>query len=487
MQELNADVVIIAGGTAGLAAATTAAEKGARVVVLEKTGRTGGSGNMASGLFAVESRYQRNLQQAMTRDDIFKYFMEYTHWRVDARLVRTYINQSASTIDWLEKLGVEFIAVESHGVGNHYTWHIVKQAPGVKSMGSGITMMNILAERAKSLGTAIYLNTPATQIIRDGGKITGVIAKEESGKEIQVKTKAAIVATGGFGNNPEYIKKFTGFELGRDLFMNRIPGLDGDGLHMAWDIGAAETPMYMQLIQRGMMAGRAVMDAFLHPNLLVNLSGERFMNEDIVTGNNTYTGNAISLQKKKCAYHILDEDTKNYFMTHGFDFNTGYGVTGRPSCNPAEFDADIAAAREKGIEGICVAETLEELAVKCGIDPDGLNRTVAEFNRAAETGRDELFGRNPRYLRPVRQSKFYAMKFNLSSFGSLGGIRINYKTEVLDKELDIIPGLYAAGADAEAIYGETYTITLPGNTMGFAVNTGRMAALNAVEYIGSMT
>ena len=93
-----------------------------------------------------------------------------------------------------------------------------------------------------------------------------------------------------------------------------------------------------------------------------------------------------------------------------------------------------------------------------------------------------MFDRRPRYMRAVKQAPFYACKFFLSAFGSLGGIKINHKTEVLDTNDDVIPGLYAAGADAEAIYGDTYPITLPGSTMGFAVNSGRIAGENASVY-----
>ncbi len=85
-------------------------------------------------------------------------------------------------------------------------------------------------------------------------------------------------------------------------------------------------------------------------------------------------------------------------------------------------------------------------------------------------------------MRAVRRPPFYARKFFLDAFGSLGGIKINHKTEVLDTSDDVIPGLYAAGADAEAIYGDTYPITLPGSTMGFAVISGRIAGENAAEY-----
>jgi len=112
-----------------------------------------------------------------------------------------------------------------------------------------------------------------------------------------------------------------------------------------------------------------------------------------------------------------------------------------------------------------------------------LCKTVDEYNKACETGRDEIFNKKSRYLRLVKQPKFYAGRLFPRGYGSLGGIKINYKTEALTKEHAVIPGLYAAGTDTCAIYGDSYVFVLPGNTMGFAVNSGRIAGENAAEYV----
>jgi fumarate reductase flavoprotein subunit len=107
----------------------------------------------------VESRYQKRIQLELTREEIFKYYMTYTHWQADARLVRAYIDKSADTIDWLEKMGVEFLAVESHGPGNYFTWHTVKAPPPLATCRA---MMNILADQARKAGVKILRekNTP---------------------------------------------------------------------------------------------------------------------------------------------------------------------------------------------------------------------------------------------------------------------------------------------------------------------------------------
>ena len=106
MRTLETDVVVIAAGASGLAATIAAAQRGVRVVALEKGSTTGGAASMGMGPFGVESRRQRLMMQGLTRDEAFKEFMKYTHWRVDARLVRAYIDKAATSIDWLESLGV---------------------------------------------------------------------------------------------------------------------------------------------------------------------------------------------------------------------------------------------------------------------------------------------------------------------------------------------------------------------------------------------
>lgn len=480
MKQLEADVVVVAAGAAGLAAAVAAAEKGARVIAFEKAATTGGTGNMGMGLFAVESRLQRLKQIPLTREEAFNIFMDYTHWRVDARLVKAYIDKSADTIDWLEEMGVEFFEPAAYFPGANFTWHIVKPSSGRQETEVAAFMMKIMTERAKELGVQILLQTPAKKILKDGGRIVGVIAEDKSGEAIQAKAKAVIIATGGFGDNPDMIKKYTGYEWGKDLFSFRIPGLAGDGIRMAWEVGAGATEMNMEIIY-GLPEGDplgALNIAFRQPALMVNLLGERFMNEGIIR-NTTFTGNAIARQKNRCAFNIFDEATKKYYEETGFD---SLSVV-FPFTKISDFDAELKQALDQGYGHIFVANSLAELANKTGINPDGLRKTVDEYNKVCETGRDEIFNKNPRYLKPVKQPKFYAGRLFPRGYGTLGGIKINYKTEVLTQDHEVIPGLYAAGTDACAIYGDSYVFVLPGNTMGFAVNSGRIAGENAVEYV----
>jgi len=478
MNKIETDVAVIAGGPAGLCAALTAGQAGAKAVVLEKGSTTGGAANMGMGLLGVESRLQRLKQHGPNRDEAFKAFMDYTHWRVDAQLVRAYIDKAATSIDWLEGLGVKFVEPAAYFPGGNFTWHIVDSGasqPGPTAAGA---MIRILTERAKELGVKILLQTPARRILKDGDRVVGVVAEDQSGEPFEVRAKAVVVCTGGFGNNPEMIKKFTGFEWGKDLSSFRIPGVDGDGLRMAWEVGAASTDMTMELIY--MMPGEfdpALGEVFRQPHLMVNLLGERFTNEEIMP-NTTFTGNAIARQMNRTAFLIFDENIKTHMETVGFDEISVVF----PFTKAVNFDALLTGHLNIGFKGIFVAGSIEELAEKTGIDREGLKATVKQYNGFCDKGHDDTFNKSYRLLRPIRTPKFYAGRFLPGAYGSLGGIKINHRTEVLNKQWKKIPGLYAAGTDACSIFGDSYVFVLPGNTMGFAVNSGRIAGENAAAH-----
>ncbi len=483
MSGLDTDIIVVAGGAAGLSAAIAAAQSGARVILMEKASTTGGTGNMGMGPLGIESRHTWTKQFSPTKDEAFEIFMDYTHWRSDARLVRTFLNRSGDTIHWLESLGVEFVEPASYFPRAYPTWHLIKPESGKPGPMASATMMKILTEKAKELGVKIMLQTPVQKLIKKDGRVVGVVAEDKVGEAIEASAKAVIVATGGFGDNPQMIKKFTGYDYGKDIYSFRIPGLVGDGLRMAWEAGAARTEMHMEIIYGMpdmMTIGPELHEACRQPHLMVNLLGDRFVNEAIVP-NQTFMGNAISMQKDRCAFLLFDENIKRQ-MESGFDFmSVVFQVT-----HIADFDKGIQNALDQDYQHLFVADSIEELAEKTGIDPSNLKNTLAEYNRSCEMGYDDLFNKPHRYLRPLKTPKFYAARHFPGAYGSVGGIKINHRTEVLDKNWEKIPGLYAAGSDACSIYGDSYVFVLPGNTMGFAVNTGRIAGENASEYVRSV-
>lgn len=496
MKQIETDVAIVGGGTAGLAAAVAAAEKGAKVTVIEKSSTTGGTGNMGMGPFAVESKLQRMKNITLTREEAFKIFMEYTHWRVDARLVSLYINKSADTMDWLEKMGVVWGGVEAYVRGSYATHHQVTPPGGRHGVPmSASAMFKVLTDTANDMGVKFLIKTAAKKLIKENGKVVGVIAEDASG-EVQVKAKAVIIATGGFGNNTDMIKKYTPYEWGKDLFSMRLPGMVGEGIKMAWEAGAGAeglnieltcmagaTPFTGEVVDSGAMNAAMfspVTPAFGQPNLIVNLHGERFMNEAEM-GNATFFGNAVSRQPKRSAFVIFDAATAKNYMEIGYDWINGM----MPPMKVNDFDAEVRKAISNGNTHLFAASSLDELASKTGINAENLKKQVEEYNKACETGRDDIFHKRTLYLRTVKQPNFYAGKAVPGGYGTLGGIKINHRTEVVTEEQDTIPGLYAAGTDANSVFADSYIFILPGNTMGFAINSGRIAGENAGVYAKS--
>ena len=303
MKTMEADVIVVAAGPAGLAAAITAGENDLKAIVFEKSNTTGGAANMGMGPLGIGTKYQKKAFCDITVDEALNKHMEYTHYRVDSDLVQTYFNKSADTIEWLEDMGVEFAGAFRYFRESEATWHIVKPENGVIGPRAAGPMVRAMTEKAKELGAEIYLETPATGLIMEDGKCVGVKAVDKDGEEIEARGKAVVVATGGFGTNKEMIKDNFGYNLWEDYFPFNVPGTTGDGLNMMWDAGAQKFGANIEMIyQLKDNMNWFLLDAVLRqPNLLINQNGDRFMNEGMM-GNTTYTGNALALQPGHYGY-----------------------------------------------------------------------------------------------------------------------------------------------------------------------------------------
>ena len=479
MTDDTTQMAVIAGGPSGLSAAVQAAEDGAEVIVLEKAATVGGAANMGMGPLGIGTKYQRQQMVEITVEKAFKMFMEYTHYNVDARLVKRYFEQSAETIEWLEDMGVEFEGAFRYFPKSEATWHIVKTDQGIGPRAASF-MNKALYARAQELGVQVLLETPAKQIIMEDGKVAGVLATDKDGNEVKVNCKAAIICTGGAGCNKDFIKQETGYDHGVDMFNFAIPGIMGDGLRMAWEAGADHLPVRIE--QAAVIEGiddlpGSVANIMGQPNLLVNYDGKRVMNEEEMQ-NTTFLSNVASHQKKRTCFSIVDSSIVRYYVKNGVD-NV---CLVRPDPDVSDFPEAVKMAKENGNEGLFIADTIEELAEMTGINEENLVDTVDEYNDYCDSV-DEEFFKDRRYMRPLIKAPYYAARIRPGGYGTVGGIRINENCEACDKDFEPVPGLYAAGADACNIYDDSYMFLLPGNSMGFAVNTGRIAGMSAAEYV----
>ena len=472
-EDITTDVVIIGAGASGMTASVAAAEGGAKVVLLEKMGVVGGTGNFGEGIFAAESHIQRAKNINYTRDEAFKFLMEYTHWRANARLVRAIIDKSPDTIAWLEKQGVEFTEPAANYPGGLMTWHLMK--------GRGKGAIQALYAKAQQLGVKVMLKTPATDLIVKDGAIKGVIAKNAEGQTIHIHSKTVIIASGGFINNKEMLAKYTDF--GPDIVPVGSINKTGDGIKMAWAAGADSFGTGVLQLYRPGIPGEGPESQLnapaRQPYLWVNQLGERFCDETVIFSW-PYAGNALANQPGRVMYVIIDENTKNYMIEKGID--VGVGVMVPVATKLTKLDDEIKRGAEKG--KVFVADSIEELAKKINVPDANLKATIDEYNKMADQRQDTLFVKSNKYLQPVRKSKFYAFRAVPFALGSLGGIKINHNTEVLDTKQQAIPGLYAVGNDAGGMYGDSYDVVLAGGTWGFAANSGRIAAENSLKFIG---
>jgi fumarate reductase flavoprotein subunit len=473
------DVIVIGSGVSGLTAGLTAAEEGAKVVVFEKQRSLGGTSNFFDGMFAVESEMQRERYIGYSRDEAFTNIMEYSHWRANPRLVRAIVDESGSTIGWLRGLGVDFVDATTMMPDGPLTYHVVK--------GQGAAVIKVLATAAKERGVDLRPATPVKEILREGGVVCGVIAEEDD-HMIKVTAKAIIIASGGYANNKDWIKKYSGFDL--DVNLIPVGNVDkmGDGIRMAWEVGAANENLgLLELFAVGPVGPEFSMKSAIElvaaqPDLWVDPEGLRFCDESIGFYDSS-VGNANARYKEGFTYRLFGDSIKDRLMEGGIDKSVG--MDNPPGTKPVGFGRELQAALERGTTEVMVADSLEELAGKMGVNPIVLTATVAEYNRYCAQGHDELFAKEPKYLRSLQGPKFYAVKARTIFLGTLGGIKINERMEVIDKKGKTIPGLYAVGFDAAGgMYGDSYSIKVStGISAGFATNSGRLAGRNALAYM----
>ena len=514
--KMEADVVVVAAGMSGLAAATQAQESlnatgGGSVIAFEKSGTTGGAANMGMAFLAFESQLQKEtMTNDFTKDDAFNFFMEYTHWRSDAKLVRRWFNMSASTVEWVRNMGVEFLGVFKYFKDSHCTQHMIK-LPGANKPTErcASVMIKAMTDYAVELGVDFQFHTSIKELIKgDKGQIMGVRGVRDDGTEIECLCNAVIVATGGIGNNVDMIEKYMGWKWGEDMFTFRIPGLDGDGMNMVWAAGGKRAPINMEVTYNTPGTTdvfKTLSEVMRQPNLLVNLDGKRFFNEEHMD-NTTYTGNALLQQKKHCAFSIIDSKIVEYYKEHGLDYITYHHAIKDMDKWEREKELFFSGAKGAAENSVFASEdkevsygenvetnfwecqTLEEVAEVTGINLKNLKKTIAEYNAMCNgfaNGYDWQFTKDHRFLKPITTAPYYVARHYPSGYGSLGGIQVNENMEVLDTQLDKIPGLYSCGTDSATVFADSYCFYNPGSTMSYALNSGRIAAMEAVKYMDS--
>jgi fumarate reductase flavoprotein subunit len=488
IREMETDIAVVGAGPGGLSAALHASELGLKVCLFEKSDHTGGARNGGMGPFGAGTHIQEKYGiKGCSQKDAFNYLMNFTHWKVDARLASEYINATPFTVKWLEEKGLIFGPFDAARFGTYM--HGFATHPDYKNQ--DFYACSLLTDRAKAQkNIEILMETPVTKLIKTGNKVTGLVAQDKNGEQIRQNARAVLLMTGGFMGNQEMIKKYTSFTYKKDLFYTyEMPNMNGDGIRMAWEAGAVRAEMMMDIykgmpIYGGPEGTRMDWTILAKPNLMVNLLGKRFMNE--ACSDRYFMGNAIHLQPEGRAFMVFDSTIADKYKSQPSD--AGSPATAGPALGgfaaPVnDVEKIMAEAKKLKYPYLFAVDSLEDLCKQTGIDLTELKATIAEYNSFCKAGTDPIFYKEKENLLPLNGPKYYAAQFCCDSFGGLGGIKINHKTEVLDAALKPIPGLYAGGSDANTIYAGTYPGYLSGNTTSFAYTTGLIAAKNSTEYI----
>ena len=491
---VDADVVIVGAGGAGMTAAITAAGEGKSVVILESQPMVGGNSVRATGgmnagktvhqdenefgesagvektLKTAAEKYADNEtitalaktvseQWAAYQANPTGYFDSVELMELDTmiggkgindpELVETLCANSADAIDWLDEHGITLHNVSSFGGASVKRIHRPVNAEG-KTVSVGSYMIPLLQENCEKAGVKMMLDTTATEILTDAnGAAVGVKATGASGETVTVNAKAVVLASGGFGANLDMVVKYKP-EL-KGFMTTNAPGIQGQGIEMAQAIGAATVDMDQIQIHPTVEANTA---ALITEGLrgdgaiLINEEGQRFIDE---VGTRDVVSAAEIAQTGSYSWLVVDQAMVDASSVIQGYIKKGYTVTGA---------------------------TYEELGKAMGVDAAAFAETMEKWNGYVEAKNDPDFGRTS-FANPLNTAPYYAVKVTAGVHHTMGGLKINANTEVLNEKGEVIPGLFAAGEVTGGVHGAN---RLGGNAVADFTVFGRIAGAAASDY-----
>ena len=491
---VDADVVVVGAGGAGMTAAITAAGEGKSVVILESQSMVGGNSVRATGgmnagktvyqdenefgesagvektLKTAAEKYADNEtitalaktvseQWAAYQANPTGYFDSVELMELDTmiggkgindpELVETLCANSADAIDWLDEHGITLHNVSSFGGASVKRIHRPVNAEG-KTVSVGSYMIPLLQENCEKAGVKMMLDTTATEILTDAnGAAVGVKATGASGETVTVNAKAVVLATGGFGANLDMVVKYKP-EL-KGFMTTNAPGIQGQGIEMAQAIGAATVDMDQIQIHPTVEANTA---ALITEGLrgdgaiLINEEGKRFIDE---VGTRDVVSAAEIAQTGSYSWLVVDQAMVDASSVIQGYIKKGYTVTGA---------------------------TYEELGKAMGVDAAAFAETMEKWNGYVEAKNDPDFGRTS-FANPLNTAPYYAVKVTAGVHHTMGGLKINANTEVLNEKGEVIPGLFAAGEVTGGVHGAN---RLGGNAVADFTVFGRIAGAAASDY-----
>ena len=491
---VDADIVIVGAGGAGMTAAITAAEEGKSVVILESQSMVGGNSVRATGgmnagktvyqdenefgeaagvektLKTAAEKYADNETITALAKTVSEQWAEYQANPTgyfdsvelmeldtmvggkginDPELVETLCSNSADAIDWLDEHGITLHNVASFGGASVKRIHRPVDADG-KTISVGSYMIPLLQENCEKAGVQILLNTTANEILTDANDAAvGVKATGASGETVTVNAKAVVLTTGGFGANLDMVTEYKP-EL-KGFMTTNAAGAQGQGIEMATAIGAGTVDMDQIQIHPTVEANTA---ALITEGLrgdgavLINAEGKRFIDE---VGTRDVVSAAEIAQTGSYSWLVVDQAMVDASSVIQGYIKKGYTVTGA---------------------------TYEELGKAMGVDAAAFAETMEKWNGYVEAKNDPDFGRTS-FANPLNTAPYYAVKVTAGVHHTMGGLKINANTEVLNEKGEVIPGLFAAGEVTGGVHGAN---RLGGNAVADFTVFGRIAGKAASDY-----
>lgn len=448
------DVVVIGAGGAGLIAAIEAKLNGANVSVIEKMAFPGGNTLISGAEYAApENWVQKKEGLKDSKDQFFNDTMKGGDNESNPNLVKVLADNALDGAVWLK----DYVNVVFEDRQMFFGGHSVKRSL-VPNGASGVEVIGKLMAKAKELGIPVYLEMNAVELITDGNRVVGVKALTLTETHNFMGKNGVIIASGGFGSNIEMRKKHDP-RMDEKILSTNTTGITGDGIVMGEKVGAATTDMeFIQtypvcdpengaLLYTGdvRLAGSAI---------LVNKEGKRFVEEldrrDVISF-------AITKQTGGVGYLFWDQ---------------------------AQLDKTEVAIHRKGEyeallrRGILVkADTIDDAAKHFGIDAKELKSTVEKYNEYAKNGKDLEFNKRGGLV-AFTEGPYYILKNTPAIHHTMGGLVIDTKGRVLDKNGNPIEGLFAAGEVTGDIHGKN---RLGSNAITDITVFGKISGENAAK------
>jgi succinate dehydrogenase/fumarate reductase flavoprotein subunit/uncharacterized protein with FMN-binding domain len=503
-EELETEVLVVGCGTGGWIATMTAADEGAKVLVVEKRETPTG---IREDIGAIDSKVQQKTYETfpqfkIDRMEALQDIVRYASGYVDSNLIKCWIENSGEMVDWLtdlmESTG-DWVMEHEGGIGNqdhperdkaYATGHSPQKTDQGKE--KEVTTSSTFMDFCDKTGNVTWkFSTALVKLDQNAeGKVTGIIAQDLTDKHyIRVKaSKGVIMATGGYATNTEMMLALQPMTMKMKANVPIGSTADGSGIKaMLWAGGEMDPCHASMMFNRCSVlptetAGYQTNGKWFwfgeQPFLKVNLNGERFCNE---SGPYEFMLHSMYMQPYHTYCDIFDANNKQYceqFEEVGccrlFKFDNG-------ALSNRDYDSCWASM----VEGensmlstghLVQADTLEELAEKLNIPADNLTATVKRYNELCAKGIDEDYGKGPHRMTPVDTAPFYGVRTCAWHLTTMDGCRINTDMQVIREDGTPIEGLYATGDCTGGFFANNYPNLFTGLACGRTMTFGRRAA-----------